>query len=263
MSTPQKSSWSWRILGVGVTCTALIGLAALPASAMTGDRVLRDCASGFGKCTFNGPYRHESEGPAIGKAYLGGFHQVSDTMWNCTTSPAKQTLTWSDTVGSTDSFDVSIKAGGKIAGVVEASVEAKYGHTWMTQHSDSASLEMTVKPGEVGWISRAQVMRELTGYWQTHYDNPQDGHYYWYLGPDTITSPAPNDTEGVKNSVVLKTRPMTDAEKNSCQVHNAGVFLSKKKVEQPQQRKAPHAPPQAVPGKDDTGAADERQQKGN
>ncbi|MDG4536496.1 hypothetical protein [Streptomyces sp. AV19] len=237
---------SGRALLVGAAAAVALGAAALPASAdsePTTDQLMADCASGVGKCTFNDPQ--------VGKAYLGNYHQVSNTLYNCSTSDATQGLNWSDKVGSTDSLDVSITAGGKIAGIVDLSVTAKYGHTWTTEHSDGGSMGMTVKPGEVGWISRAQVMREVDGRWQTHYDDPHWGHYYWFWD-DTITSPAPNDTDGVKNTVIVKTRPMTAEEKASCGGHNGKTFLSKTKVEVPKNDKAPRkAPGKPTPGQDD------------
>ncbi|ARZ66515.1 hypothetical protein SMD11_0849 [Streptomyces albireticuli] len=216
-----------RILLTGVAAAVMVGAAALPAAAdsePTEKELMADCASGVGKCTFNDP--------VVDKAYLGNYHQVSDTLYNCSTSDATQGLNWSDSVGSTDTFEVSVTAGGKIAGIVDTSVTAKYGHSWQVNHTDGGSMGMTVKPGEVGWISRAQVMREVSGRWQTHYDNPHWSHYYWYWD-DTITSPAPNDTDGVKNAVVVKTRPMTADEKASCTARNGKVFTSHTKVENP------------------------------
>ncbi|GAB2729449.1 hypothetical protein [Kitasatospora kifunensis] len=204
-----------RLTALGVAATAALSLATLPAAASsdpTVEQLMADCASGTGKCTFNDP--------VVDRAYLGDYRQVSDTLYNCSSSPASQGLGWSDTVGSSDSLDVSVTAGGKIAGIVEASVTAKYGHTRTTSHSDSGSLGMTVQPGEVGWISRAQAMQQVSGKWQTHYDNPHWGHYYWFW-KDTVTSPTANGTDGVSNAVVVKSRAMTPDEKASCTGANA------------------------------------------
>ncbi|MCC2276023.1 hypothetical protein LKL35_11430 [Streptomyces sp. ET3-23] len=207
-----------RALALGATALGMVTAMALPAAADSGPtrkELIADCASGLGKCSFNDP--------VLGKAYLGDFRQVSDSLYNCSTSPATQSMTWSDTVGSTDSVGVSITAGGKIADIIDLSVTANYSHTWSSSHSESSSLNMTVQPGEVGWISRAQVMQTVSGTWQTHYDNPKWGHYYWYV-PDTVTGPAPNGTEGVSNAVVVKSRKMTDAEKTSCAANGRKTF---------------------------------------
>ena len=120
------------------------------------------------------------------------------------------------------SVEVSVTAGGSIAGIVDLSVTSAYGHTWEASRSEGGSLEMTVKPGEVGWITRAQVMHQVSGTWQTHYDDRHWGHYYWFW-KDTVTSPAPNGTDGVGNAIVVKSRPMTTAEKDSCTATDRAV----------------------------------------
>ncbi|MFI1801880.1 hypothetical protein ACH427_31705 [Streptomyces sp. NPDC020379] len=207
-----------RIAALSVAAAGVLASMTLPAQAadgMSADQIMADCASGVGKCTFNDP--------KIGKAFLGNQRRVSDELHNCSSSDATQTLSWSDTVGSSDSAGVTISAGGKIAGIIDVSVQASYSHTWSSSHSETSSLTVTVKPGEVGWVSRAQAMQNISGTWQTHYDSPKAGHYYWYL-PDTVTGPAPNGTDGVHNAVVVKTRPMTATEKKSCTTRQVKAF---------------------------------------
>ncbi|WP_328390481.1 hypothetical protein OHS81_36385 [Streptomyces sp. NBC_00400] len=199
-----------RLLALSTASLGLVAAMAIPAAADDGptrEQLKADCASGEGKCSFNEP--------ALGKAYLGDFRQVSNSLYNCSTSDATQSMGWADTVGSTDSAGVSVTAGGNIAGLIDLSVTATYSHTWSSSHTENSSLNMTVKPGEVGWISRAQVMQTVSGTWQTHYDSPKWGHYFWFV-PDTVTGPAPNGTDGQSNAVTVKTRKMTTAEKNSC-----------------------------------------------
>ncbi|MGW2599733.1 hypothetical protein [Streptomyces klenkii] len=201
-----------RLAALSAAALGLMAAMAAPAAAddqPTRKQLIADCSSGEGKCSFNDP--------VLGKAFLGEFRQVSNSLYNCSTSDATQSMGWSDSVGSTDSVGVSVTAGGKIAGIVDVSVTANYGHTWSSNHEENSSLNMTVKPGEVGWISRAQVMQTVTGTWQTHYDSPKWGHYYWYV-PDTITGPAANGTDGKSNAVVVKSRKMTAEEKASCSV---------------------------------------------
>ncbi|MFJ6367642.1 hypothetical protein ACIQK5_05625 [Streptomyces virginiae] len=210
MTTHRVRRYAARALTMTMAACAVAAATTLPASAAdqpTRPQLMADCASGEGKCTFNSP--------KLGEAYLGDFRQVSNSLFNCTTSDATQSMTWDDTVGSTDSLGVSVTAGGNIAGIVDLSVTASYSHSWSSSHSESSSLNMTVKPGEVGWISRAQVMQRVSGTWQTHYDSPKWSHYYWFF-QDTITGPAKNGTDGRSNAVVVKTRKMTAAEKRSC-----------------------------------------------
>ncbi|GAA0391984.1 hypothetical protein [Streptomyces luteireticuli] len=219
MTERRRGRYGRRALALSAASLGLVGAAALPASAadLSVRQIMADCASGAGKCTFNDP--------KFGTAYLGNYKRVSDELHNCTGSDATQTMSWSDTVGSSDTAGVTISVGGKIEGILDVSVQANYSHTWSSSHTESSSLGMTVKPGEVGWISRAQVMRNVSGTWQTHYDDPKAGHYYWYVD-DTVTGPAPNGTDGVHNAVVVKTRPMTSAEKSACSTRTAKVFRS-------------------------------------
>ncbi|MFB7175374.1 hypothetical protein ACFCYM_31810 [Streptomyces sp. NPDC056254] len=209
MTTPVPR-YASRTLALTMALWAAAAAFAPTASAAdepTRPLLMADCVSGVGKCTFNEPQ--------FGPAYLGEFRQVSNSLFNCSSSDSTQTMTWDDTVGSTDSAGVSVTAGGNIAGIVDLSVTASYSHSWSSTHSESSSLSMTVKPGEVGWISRAQVMQKVSGTWQTHYDIPKWGHYYWFF-KDTITGPAKNGVDGLNNAVVVKTRKMTAAEARSC-----------------------------------------------
>ncbi|WP_369355284.1 hypothetical protein [Streptomyces sp. cg2] len=234
MSTSRINLCRALVLGsLSFAIAAAGSVTAFASSEPTVKQLMADCASGTGKCTFNDP--------VVKAAYLGNYHQVSNTLYNCSTSPATQSMDWSDSVGSTDTVDASITAGGKIAGIVDLSVTMKYGHSWSTEHREGGSLGMTVRPGEVGWISRAQAMRQVFGTWQTHYDDPHWGHYYWFWR-DSITSPAPNGTDGVTNAVVVKTRAMTDQEKKSCDAHGKQTFTSGVRVEKTAlDRRAPTA----------------------
>ncbi|MBY8339668.1 hypothetical protein LXH13_01315 [Streptomyces spinosirectus] len=196
---------------LALTATALGTIAAaVPAAAEdqpTAEQIMSDCAFGAGKCSFNSPQ--------LGEAYLGKPRQVSDLLYNCTASPASQSLSWADTVGSSHSVGGSITVGGGIEGIITASVTATYNYTWQSSHTETSSYTVTVKPGEVGWITRAQVMQQISGTWQTHYDDPKWGHYYWFV-PDTVTGPAPNGTDGRHNAVVARSRRMTAEEKKLC-----------------------------------------------
>ncbi|MFG2138060.1 hypothetical protein [Streptomyces sp. NPDC048650] len=199
-----------RLMALTTASLGLVAAMAVPAAAEDGptrEQLIADCASGEGKCSFNEP--------TLGKAYLGDFRQVSNSLYNCSSSDATQSMGWADTVGSTDSAGGSVTAGGTIAGLINLSVTATYSHTWSSSHTENSSLNMTVKPGEVGWISRAQVMQDVSGTWQTHYDSPKWGHYFWFV-PDTVSGPADNGTDGQSNAVTVKTRKMTGAEQASC-----------------------------------------------
>ncbi|MFE0477812.1 hypothetical protein ACFW2V_40090 [Streptomyces sp. NPDC058947] len=210
MKTHRTPRYGRRTTALTAAALGTILAAAVPATAgeqPTAQQILADCASGEGKCTFNSPQ--------LGEAYLGEPRQVSDLLYNCTDSPASQSMSWADTVGSSHSVGGSVTVGGGIEGIVTASVTATYNYTWQSSRTETSSFTVTVKPGEVGWISRSQVMQQITGTWQTHYDDRRWDHYYWFV-PDVITGPAPNGTDGKHNAVVVKSRPMTADEKKLC-----------------------------------------------
>ncbi|WP_171166355.1 hypothetical protein [Streptomyces sp. I05A-00742] len=83
-----------------------------------------------------------------------------------------------------------------------------------------------MKPGEVGWIDRAQAMHKVTGTWHFY----SDGLVYNFRVKGTVVSPAENGTDGVRNSVVARTREMSDNEKTSVGARPGGVLTK------------PHAP---------------------
>ncbi|GAA1415386.1 hypothetical protein GCM10009601_04970 [Streptomyces thermospinosisporus] len=188
-----------------------VAATAVPAAAdddqPTREQILADCASSEGQCTFNDP--------KIGEAFLGEARQVSDLLYNCSSSPASQTLSWADTVGSSHSVGGSVTVSGGLEGIISASLTATYNYTWQSSHTETSTATVTVAPGEVGWISRAQVMQRISGTWQTHYEDRKWDHYYWFVD-DVITSPAPNGTDGKRSAVMVKSRKMTAEEKKAC-----------------------------------------------
>ncbi|AZQ32871.1 hypothetical protein EJ357_04925 [Streptomyces cyaneochromogenes] len=209
MTRNRVLRYGGRSLVLAATAFGMIATA-VPAVAEdqpTTEQIMADCASGEGKCSFNSP--------EIGQAYLGTPRQVSELLFNCTASPASQSMSWADTVGSSHSVGGSVTVGGGIEGIITASVTATYNYTWQSSHTETSSFTVNVQPGEVGWISRAQVMQRISGTWQTHYDDPKWGHYYWFV-PDVITGPAPNGTDGKHSAVVVKSRKMTADEKKLC-----------------------------------------------
>ncbi|NJP51815.1 hypothetical protein HCJ93_17515 [Streptomyces sp. SBST2-5] len=205
-----------RAMALTAAVLGTVAATAVPAAAdddqPTKEQILADCASGEGQCTFNDP--------KIGEAFLGEARQVSDLLYNCSSSPASQTLSWADTVGSSHSVGGSVTVSGGLEGIISASLTATYNYTWQSSHTETSSATVTVAPGEVGWISRAQVMQRISGTWQTHYEDRKWDHYYWFVD-DVITSPAPNGTDGKRSAVMVKSRKMTAEEKKACAAEKA------------------------------------------
>nr|WP_252981015.1 hypothetical protein [Streptomyces chartreusis] len=110
MTRNRALRYGGRTLALATTAIGMIA-AAVPAVAEeqpTTEQIMADCASGEGKCSFNAP--------EIGQAYLGEPRQVSELLYNCTASPASQSMAWADTVGSSHSVGGSVTVGGASKG---------------------------------------------------------------------------------------------------------------------------------------------------
>jgi hypothetical protein len=98
------------------------------------------------------------------ESVLGPEHQVGDAYVNATgrvQPPYEIDLT--DTVGTTDSVEVALEIGVKIAKIVSVAVTAKYSHTWVQTHDFTAKLPIVVDPGCKGWFTVTEPMIRDTG----------------------------------------------------------------------------------------------------
>lgn len=113
--------------------------------------------------------------------YIGPAHQVGPTVFNCGSVTDSQTINWSDTTGSSNSVGVSVSGSVKFAEVFEAEIQASYGHTWTTSHTDGGSDTVNVPPFHNGWITRGTAKQEATGWYELHFGSRYYGHYIWYI----------------------------------------------------------------------------------
>ncbi len=104
-------------------------------------------------CTFTPTSETQVDGP----------EHVLATETNNGTEIADLTVTKTDDVSSTDSVDVSATLGGNIAGIVDASVTASYGHTWSEGHSFATGVTNHVPAGYYGEITAIAPMIRDTG----------------------------------------------------------------------------------------------------
>ncbi|MFI2458274.1 hypothetical protein [Streptomyces sp. NPDC019539] len=207
--------------GVTSSVAALVSLIAASTPAMASNdwrdhpgpdgrtprQVVTDCATGAVQCSFT---PHE-----LGEVAHGKFHKVSEVLYNCSTSPATRMMLWSDTTGYTNEVSVSASVGASLFSIVSISVEARYGHTWSNQHTETSATTIIVNPGEVGWISRASLVRPVTGYWTADYHQPKRSH--WSI-LDIVTGPVAEGTEGKTSALAAVTRQMTTEEQSACRL---------------------------------------------
>ncbi|NBH03518.1 hypothetical protein [Amycolatopsis sp. SID8362] len=170
----SRTRHTWRFAVLSLASLALITATASPALANDADPADRLIASTDGSRTLpvgfllgNGcsyPNMKCSYGnPVKGEAYLTDYKQVSGSLWNCSVDqPGSKRMRWDDAVKSSVSIGGSLtlsQSAGIIFASVTASVKASYSHTWDESYSTGSDVEVNVKPGYVGWISRAQVMQ--------------------------------------------------------------------------------------------------------
>jgi hypothetical protein len=69
----------------------------------------------------------------------------------------------SDTVGTTDSIDISTKLGLKIAKVVNIEVEVRYGHEWTQEDEYTSAVHLSCGPHRACWIEAEDPLLRTTG----------------------------------------------------------------------------------------------------
>ncbi|WP_256105836.1 hypothetical protein [Streptomyces sp. ODS05-4] len=169
------------------------------------NRLEADCRSGKGRCTF------KADGP--GRVFRAPFRQVSKSLLNCSTSDVSKSMGWEDSLTVTDEAGISLNLGS--VQPVAAGITANLSHGKAKAHVSSGTVNITVKPQEVGWIARAPLMHQATGKWTTHYVFPVHRRWHWKIA-GTVVGPVENGTAGKYSAVMVKTRQMTEQEVAAC-----------------------------------------------
>lgn len=145
-------------------------------------------------------------------AYLGASKCVSQLVKNATPSDATYARTWTQTVGWENTLGGSITLGVEVGvdlGIkakVTTEIEVNYSHTWIGAEETSDTVTLTLKPGEYGWVTRAPLLKKVTGTWTLDL-----GGQTW-TQKAAIVIPAKDGTDTKLNVVVLKagTTPPTN-----------------------------------------------------
>jgi hypothetical protein len=90
-------------------------------------------------------------------------HQVGNALINNTDEEQETDVTISDTVGSTDSVEISVKVGAKLFKVVDVSVTAKYSHEWTREHTFEQKVRVRCPAHTKCWIMGIAPMLRDTG----------------------------------------------------------------------------------------------------
>jgi hypothetical protein len=159
--------------------------------------------------------------PTSYESYQTGFYlpQGDENAWNCSSQVADHTWQLTDVRQQTNSLGITAQAGIKLIEVVTLSLQATYGHEWMTGTWQWTGNTEHIAPGKVGWMEMSTEMFKIHGNWEMHYGDPvafdKDGnpggyHYFWTLFDYTQT----DDKKDGTHNVVYKDRDMTQEEKD-------------------------------------------------
>lgn len=133
---------------------------------------------------------------------------VGSPVFNCTDREQTSSVSWSETVGESNSVDLSMSA--TFGEIFKQSFEISYGYEWGESHTESQTTEVTAQPGEVAQVFYGAAMQVVEGTYEMHFEDAFKGHYIWYV-PFEATGPADNQSDTVTQS----TRDMTDDERDA------------------------------------------------
>ncbi|MFC7341725.1 hypothetical protein [Saccharopolyspora griseoalba] len=192
---------------IAATCASALGavlLLAPPASAAdepTVRELLEKCDNGTDVCEF-----HPEGEP---EHYQNTSEPVGAPVYNCTDRQQLMNVSWSDGTAESNSVGMSMSAG--FGEVFKVTFEATYGHAWRSEHTESQTTFIEVRPGEVGRVYHGAKMQKVKGSYEMHFPDEFHDHYIWYVNGFEAYGPA--DDQG--GTVTQSTRPMTEEEQQA------------------------------------------------
>jgi hypothetical protein len=118
-------------------------------------------------CTFTPTSETTVDGPQ---------HQVGDAFTNASSLEAHYTLAEKDTVGISDSVEISASVGAKLFDLVDTSITATYSHGWITSHEYEPVHDGRCAAEDQGLARRRPTddprHRQLHHHHRQHHDQP-------------------------------------------------------------------------------------------
>ncbi|TDC91137.1 hypothetical protein E1161_17000 [Saccharopolyspora aridisoli] len=192
---------------IAVSCVSAIGAALLlapPATAAdepTVRELLEKCDNGTDSCVFH------PEGEV--EYYQNSSEAVGSPVFNCTDKEQMMNVAWSDSTAESNSVGLSMST--SFGEVFKVTFKATYGHEWRSEHTESQTTFITVRPGEVGQVYHGPKMQKAKGTYELHFEDKFYDHYIWYVNDFEASGPA--DDQG--GTVTQSTRAMTEEEEQA------------------------------------------------
>ncbi len=148
----------------------------------------------------------------------GPEHPVGDRVLNYASTTVTHSLAWSDTVTSSDSFEVSTSVKSAIWGAAEVAVTAKYTKTWTRSSTVSQTDSLPVPACNAGWFGRAAEMGTATGDLRLDFasdtkirSGTKKRYRHVVINNSTFSAPT-----GKNDLLIARSRPMTPEERTGC-----------------------------------------------
>ncbi|NBH04622.1 hypothetical protein [Amycolatopsis sp. SID8362] len=167
--------------------------------------------------------------PVKGERYDSPRRVVGDMLYNCTDLPADTSVSWSETVGQTNFLGAEAGVAVEANAVfykVSAKITATFGTTWGESRTTAESTAVKAGPRQAAWVERSVPMQRfgstITVTDQDQWQNDKvTGKYEFIAG---VGAPVP----GAAGNTSTHTRPMTQAELDSCPRDPAGAAFPAK-----------------------------------
>ncbi|MFJ3979519.1 hypothetical protein [Streptomyces sp. NPDC090021] len=141
---------------------------------------------------------------------------VGDTAFNYSAQVLTHSMSWSDTVGSTDSLAVSTSAKTQLWKTVEFAVTSTYTKTWSRSSTVTQTNSLPVPACSVGWLSRAAEMGHATGQFRLQFSKSHTFKIHGKKYRAFIVTDADFTAPTGNGALIARSRPMTDKERASC-----------------------------------------------
>lgn len=134
------------------------------------------------------------------------------------TESAVEHYAWSSTTKITSEWGVEAGLSVGLEGIVKAEVKAHYGQSYSSSVSVSGGVDLTIGPGETGWMTYAAPVERVTGNFtiklgndtwhleQVHYDLPKSDGAGGTMGGKIETPTLPNGDPGIPSGALVKRR---------------------------------------------------------